>query len=423
VYRRRILDDELDVLLSGLAAVSIDGPKAVGKTATASVRSSSVYRLDDPAVLEVVRADPSVLTESPTPVVIDEWQRWEPSWDLVRRAVDADASPGRFILTGSAPPALPTTHSGAGRIVSLRMRPLAFAERELSRPTVSLRALLDGSDGRIEGRTTVGLADYVDAIVGGGFPGMQGMPSRVRRTLLAGYVDRIVDRDFDEAGLSVRNPGGLRRWLMAYAAATGTTTSMVKVREAATAGAGTPPARTTTHAYLETLERIWIADPVPGYVPTNSQLNRLTTGPKLYLTDPALAVTLLRLDAATLLAGGTGGVEVSRDGGSFLGALFESLVALDVRVAAQAAEATVSHVRTRAGDHEVDFLVQGPGGRSVAIEVKLAANIESDDVKHLHWLKDKLRADLVDLVVITTGTTAYRREDGVAVVPLALLGP
>ena len=420
-YRRRVLDDELDELLTGLPAISIDGPKGVGKTATATRRAATIHRLDDPATLAVVLAETSSLVQGPEPILIDEWQRWQPSWDLVRRAVDDRPAPGRFLLTGSASPQTPQTHSGAGRIVTVRMRPMTLAERGGDVPTVSLARLLDGTD-PVRGETRVGLREYTDEIVRGGFPGIDSPSPRVQRSLLAGYVGRIVDRGFDETGQPVRNPHGLRRWMTAFAAATGTTTTMEKIRDAATAGDGNTPARSTVQAYREALERIWIADPLPGYVPTMSRLNRLTTSPKWYLADPALAASLLGVTSDKLLAGGEGSIAVPRDG-TLLGALFESLAALSVRVYAQAAEAEVAHLRTKTGDREVDFLVERHDGRVVAIEVKLAETPTPHDLRHLLWLKDRLGDNLVDMVVLTTGKRVYRRQDGVAVVPLALLGP
>ena len=157
-------------------------------------------------------------------------------------------------------------------------------------------------------------------------------------------------------------------------------------------------------------------------MPTRSHLNRLTLSPKHHLADPALAVALLDVDADTLLEGGEGAIAVPRDG-TLLGALFESLVALNLRVYAQAAEASVGHLRTKSGDREVDFVVQGRGGRTVAVEVKLAVAVDGRDVRHLLWLKEQLGPGLRDMVILTTGREAYRRPDGIAVVPLALLGP
>lgn len=424
-YRRRVVDDELDQMLAGVAAVSLDGPKGVGKTATASRRASTVFALDDPATAELVRADPARLTAGPPPTLVDEWQRYPVSWDVVRRAVDANNSPGRFLLTGSASPQTPTTHSGAGRIIGIRMRPLTLPERGATNPTVSLAALLASTPAApapITGASSMGLESYTAEIVTGGFPGMHASSDRVQRAMLGSYVDRIVDRDFPEAGLAVRNPALLRRWLAAYAAATATTASYEAIRDAATAGHADKPAKTTTMPYQDTLERIWISDPLPAWIPTRNHLHRLTQASKHHLADPALAVALTGSSAADLLDGRDPSHPIPRDG-TYLGALFESLVALHVRVFAQAAEAGVAHLRTKGGEREVDFIVTGPTGRIVALEVKLTHAVSDSDVRHLRWLAEQLGPDLVDTAVITTGPDAYRRADGVAVVPLALLGP
>src|SRR5690625_5119251 len=111
-YQRRIVDDDLDALMPGLAAISIEGPKAVGKTATALGRVSTVYQLDDVGQRQIIEADPVRLTRGRLPILVDEWQKWPPSWDVVRRAVDANPAPGRFLLTGSASPSGVDTHSG-----------------------------------------------------------------------------------------------------------------------------------------------------------------------------------------------------------------------------------------------------------------------------------------------------------------------
>src|SRR3954447_4830279 len=151
-YARRVVDDELDEIIGSLPAIALEGPKGVGKTRTALERARTVHRLDDPAELEVARADPRRLLEGPAPVLIDEWQRLPQVWDLVRRAVDDGAPPGSFLLTGSAVPNPPPTHSGAGRIVSIRMRPLALSER-LGATSVSLAELLRGASAAVTGTT------------------------------------------------------------------------------------------------------------------------------------------------------------------------------------------------------------------------------------------------------------------------------
>jgi len=420
-YQRRILDEELDELLEGLSAVSLEGPKGVGKTATCQVRANTVYHLDVPAERQVTEASPDRLLAGAMPILIDEWQHYPPSWDLVRRAVDNDPSPARFLLTGSAAPAGPGTHSGAARIVPVRMRPLSLAERGIA-TAVSLRDLLAGGRPAISGTTDVTLRDYVEEILTGGFPALRGLPARALRAQLDGYLQRVIDRDFPEQGLNVRHPDTLRAWLRAYAAATSSTASYEAIRDAATPGVGNKPAKSTTMPWRDILTRLWLLDPVPAWLPTNNQFKELAAAGKHQLADPALAARLLNVTAEKLLAGETVGPHVPRDG-TQLGALFESLVALNLRVYAQSAEAEVRHMRTHRGEHEVDFIVAGNDGGVVAVEVKLSAVAEDKDVAHLKWLSAILGEDLRDAILINTGTYAYRRPDGIAVIPAALLGP
>lgn len=423
-YKRRIVDDELTELLASLPAVAIEGAKAVGKTATASQRAVTIHRLDDPAERSVAEGDPRRLVQGPFPVLIDEWQRVPESWDLVRRAVDepGDASAPSYLLTGSASPRTPPTHSGAGRIVTVRMRPLTLAERGVDTPTVSLRELLEGEQLSLTGSTNVRLENYVDEILASGFPGLRGLSGRALRAQLDGYVQRIVDRDFGEMGHQVRNPEALRNWMTAYAAASSTTTSYEKIRDAATSGQGEKPSRRATTPYRTVLERLWIVDPLPAWLPTRSHLRRLSSPPKHQLVDPALAARLLGVDSGALLQAEPIGPPIPRDG-TLLGSLFESLVTLDIRVYGQGAEATTKHLRTASGDHEVDLIVERGDGRVLAGEVKLARNIGDADVRDLLWLRDRIGNDLLDAIVISTGDTAYRRGDGIGVVPAALLGP
>jgi uncharacterized protein len=421
-YRVRVLDRELDELLLELPAIAIEGPRGVGKTATAIRRARTVYRLDDENERAIARADPGRLTSGEPPILIDEWQRLPESWDRVRRAVDDQRPRGRFLLTGSAAPTHLPTHSGAGRIVTLRMRPMTLFERGVGIPSVSLRDLLGGRRDRVDGRTDVGLDEYAHELVASGFPAIRGHTERAVRAQLDGYLQRVIERDVGEAGREVQSGPSFTRWLAAYAAATATTTSYEKVRDAATAGQDEKPARATAARYLDALERLWLADPLPAWLPARNHLNRLAASPKHHLADPALAARALGVGAGGLLSGSGGHPVIVRDG-PLLGALFESLVTLSVRVFAQAVEARVGHLRTRDGDHEVDLIVGRDDQRVIAIEVKLTRSVDDGDVRHLRWLADRMGPDLLDAVVVTTGPEAYRRRDGIAVVPAALLGP
>lgn len=421
-YLRRAIDVELDALLPALPAIAIEGAKGVGKTASAHRRAGSVFALDDRTSRELVAADPARITQATPPVLIDEWQRFPESWDLVRRAVDAGALPGSFLLTGSATAASGLTHSGAGRIVRLHMRPLTLSERDLSTPTVSIHDLLRGGRPPIEGNTAFGLVDYAGQICASGFPGLRGLHDRPLRAQLNGYVERIIDRDFTEMGLAIRNPAGLRRWMTAYAAASSTTASYETIRDASTAGSNEKPAKTTVIPYRDILERLWILEPLRAWLPTRNHVARLVSAPKHHIVDPALAARLLGADADALVDGRRLGPSIARDA-TLLGQLFESLTALTVRVGAQASEAKVKHLRTRGGEHEIDLIVERGDHRVLAIEVKLGQTPDDRDVRHLHWLHERIGDELIDAIVVTTGREAYRRRDGVAVVPLALLGP
>jgi hypothetical protein len=336
-YSGRIIDGELDELLAGLPAISLEGPKGVGKTATAQRRAATTLALDDVNQVELLVAEPARLDTSPTPVLVDEWQRHPPVWDLVRRSIDRDTRPGRFLLTGSATPTNAPIHSGAGRIVQLRMRPMSLAERAVERSTVSLRALLTGAAPDIGGDTALTLADYAEEIVRSGFPGIRRLPARACRAQLDGYLSRIVEREFPELGHVVRRPGTLRAWLRAYAAATATTAAYNAILDAATPGETDKPAKTTTIGYRDVLTQLWLLEPVPGWLPTHNGLTRLAQAPKHHLADPALAARLLGTNVAALLAGRDPDRATGFEG-PLLGALFESLITLSVRGYAQAAE-------------------------------------------------------------------------------------
>ena len=421
-YRRRIIDEALDELFPDLAAIALEGAKGVGKTATATQRASTVLSLNNPNEHAALAGNLDLVTQVPPPVLIDEWQLEPSVWDRVRRAVDDDSTGGRFLLAGSAGVAPGVRiHSGAGRIVSMAMRPMAFSERGVHDPTVSLRALLDGESEEISGTSDMDVPAYADEILRSGFPGIRDLPERARQLQLDSYVARIVERELPENGVSVRRPGALRAWLAAYAAATATNAAYSTILDAATPGEGDKPARQTATAYREHLQRIFVLDPLEAWIPTFAPLKRLTYTPKHHLVDPAIAARLVGIDKAGLLRGQ--GNRISAATGTWLGALFESLVTQSVRVYADAANARVGHLRTKNGDHEIDLIVEGENRSCIAIEAKLANTVDDHDVTHLNWLHRQIGDRLVDRIVVYTGRFAYRRPDGVAAIPLALLGP
>jgi predicted AAA+ superfamily ATPase len=302
------------------------------------------------------------------------------------------------------------------------MRPMSLAERWPGEATVSLAELLGGDQPGLEGRTERRLNDYTEEILRSGLPGLRELNERAVRIQLDSYLQRVVDRDFPELGHTPRNPQGLLRWLRAYAAATATTATFEKIRAASVGRSEPAVSRPGALPYREVLERLFLLDPVEAWAPTRSHLKRISLPSKHQLVDPALSARLLEVTGGDLLTGRAPEPLEPKDGG-LLGALFESLVTLSVRVYAQTAEATAYHFRTFAGEHEADLIVKHNDGRVIAIEIKLAATPPEKSVKHLNWLDRELGDEMLDKLMITTGSEAYRRQDGVAVVPAALLGP
>lgn len=408
--------------MASLPAIALEGAKGVGKTETAKRRSETALNLSRRTELAAVSGDDGLLDRLPGPILVDEWQLHPPVWDQVKEAVDNGAEPGRFLLAGSARATGEVRiHSGAGRIVRLRLRPLAFSEREVCEPTVSLNQLLTGDHHAIEGTSSLTVPDYADEILASGFPGIRKLPLRTRNAQLDSYLDRIVDSELTRDSKKFRSPAMLKAWLSAYAAATSSQTSYNNLLDAATSGENDKPARQTTAVYREELLRMFILDPVEAWIPTFSPLRRLTQAPKHHLVDPALAARLVGVQREALLRGD--GETLNASARTWLGALFESLVVQSVRTYAMGCDATVGHLRTKGGEREVDVIVESSDRTVVAFETKLSSTVNDSDVKHLLWLKETLGERLVDAAVLHTGPHAYRRSDGIAVIPFALLGP
>ncbi|MDR0431976.1 MAG: DUF4143 domain-containing protein [Bifidobacteriaceae bacterium] len=424
-YVRRLIDSDLDDLMPDLPAIALEGPKGVGKTATASRRARTVLHLDRERDAEEVLANPRILATEPPPVLLDEWQHVPQVWDEVRHLVDDGARPGSFLFAGSAAPVGAATHSGAARIVRMRIRPLSLAERQLATPSVSLGRLLAGDDGPVGGEAELGHDDYIREIAASGFPALRRLSARSRHWQLEGYVTNVVEHEFADQGITVRKPHSLRRWLRAYAGATATNASYTAILDAATAGEADKPAASTVVAYRDALAALWLLDEVdpwdPGGVGVGVGVGRLAKTPRHFLADPALALVLLGLDQAALARHPEDRVFGPRYG-SLAGRLFEALVGLSLQTYAARNDATVSFLRTQDGRREVDFVVQ-KGRAVVGVEVKLAAEVGPKDVAHLVWLRERLGSDFAAGVVLTTGRRAYRRPtDGILVIPAALLG-
>lgn len=411
-YRPRLLDRVLGDYLRYRPAPCLEGIRGVGKTSTALQWATTIYRLDRHADLLALQANPEAVVDQPGPVLIDEWQRFPQVWDVVRRAVDSK-SVGPFILTGSsAPKAGITTHTGAGRITSLHMRPMTLVERGCAPGGFSLEDLFDPTFDPAGQTSAMVAADYAEQIIRSGLPGLTDLPLHLISAELDSYLYRSVDVEM-EGELPPRSIQTLRNWLRAYGAVSSTDTKYNEILDMATAGDSDKPAARTASQYRDRLASLWLLDPLDAWTFPGNDTTRLKRTPIHHLADPALAARLLDLTLDDLLLPASGQV---------LGRLFESLATLCVRAEAAARFWSVGHIRTRDGRHEVDLVVQRSAHNIIGIEVKLAQQVTDNDVQHLRWLREKLGQSCQGLYVIYTGQVAYRRNDGVVVLPLSLLG-
>ena len=414
-YLPRIVDAELAELLSATGAVLVEGPKASGKTFTASQAAKSEVLLDvDDNARRMIGADPAAVLEGQTPRLIDEWQLEPAIWNHVRRAVDRRAVPGQFILTGSAVPADDITrHTGAGRFARLRMRPLSLYESGRSTGEISLQRLMDGAQQRAK-RSDLSIASVAELVCAGGWPGSIGnAPSRILRANRA-YLDEVRRTDVSAVSGKTRDPVRVERLLRSLARNVATSVAMSKL--AAEVGGDSRPLKADTVAeYLDALERLMVVEDQPAWSPHLRSRTVLREMPVRHFVDPSLAVAALRATPERL----TADLE-------FLGLLFESMVIRDLRVYAQAADAQVYHYREKEG-LEVDAIVEAGDGRWAAFEIKLGERWVEDGAKNLRRLARRMENSDHDrpssLAVIVPQGYGSTSVGEVGVIPVGVLGP
>lgn len=415
-YRARVVDGELVEQLGAIGAVLIEGPKACGKTESATQRASTAYRLDvDPAARSAADFAPELLLGAPAPVLLDEWQVVPSVWDHVRRAVD-DRAPakGLYILTGSATPNDDVNrHSGAGRIGIIPMRPMSLMESGHSTGDASLGVVLQG--GTVTARDSgLTVLDVIDRICIGGWPALLEATSQDALRWLRDYLNQIVMVDIQTLGVRRRDPENIRRLLTSLARNVGTSAKVTALAKDV-GGAGGPVARGTVDGYLDSLNRLRLTENSPAWAPHMRSATPLQSSPTRYFIDPSIAVAAL----------GQGPTQLLSDLNA-TGFMFENLVVRDVRIYAQRLGGQVHHWRDQ-NQHEIDIVVTLPDGRWGAFEVKLnpadidraAASLSSFAAK-----VDQGRTGApVALGVITSTGFAYRRADGITVLPIGTLGP
>lgn len=413
-YLPRVADGELTRRLETIGAVLIEGPRACGKTATATQVANTIFRLDeDQAARTAVRLAPERLFDHPTPILFDEWQVEPAIWNRVRRQVDDRQGRGLFILTGSATPNEDANrHSGAGRFGVIHMRPMSLFESGHSNGDISLAALFDGEQPSASG-VDLPFDGLVERIVVGGWPELIDAAEEDARDWLSDYLTQMAEVDVQALG-SRRNPRNIRRLLASLGRAVGQAARGAELARDVGGEPG-PIAKETLVLYLDALDRLHLTDNSEAWRPHMRSRARLRTAPVRYFVDPSLGPATLGIGSAELMADPNA-----------LGFHFEALVIRDLRVYAQPLRGVVDSWRDSNG-LEVDAIVSIRGGRWGAFEVKL--NPDSVDAAAASLLRFASTIDTTRhghpavLGVITSTGYAGCRPDGVHVIPITTLGP
>lgn len=413
-YLPRITDQELATRLQVMGAVLIEGPKACGKTATASQVAKTIIRFDeDPVSRSQVSLDPQALFSGEPPILFDEWQLEPDIWNRVRRQVDDRSEKGQFILTGSARPRDDANrHSGAGRFSVLQMRPMSLFESGHSNGQISLAALLAGEKQTGLG-THLTFEELLKRIVVGGWPELVHADEEFARNWLDDYLRQVIEVDIPEMGHR-RNPSNLARLFESLGRGVG---QAVKLSELAkdVGGESGPIAHETLTGYLDALDRLKLTDDSPAWRPHMRSRTRLRTAPVRYFVDPSLATAALNIGTTELRADPLA-----------TGFHFEALVVRDLRIYSQLHRGQVDSWRNANGS-EVDAIVTARDNKWAAFEIKL--NPRDVDAAAAALLRFAANVDTsrhkepACLGVITSTGAGGRRRDGVHVIPFGTLGP
>ena len=417
-YLKRIADRVLQERLAASGAVLIEGPKWCGKTRTALENSKSHLFMQDPdkAVSYLKAADikPSLLLKGDTPRLLDEWQTAPVLWDAVRFMVDQRGKPGQFILTGSAVPKDNVVqHTGTGRISRLMMRPMSLYESMESNGSVSLKALFDGET-EIDNFSTLTIEQIALAIVRGGWPASIGESEKIALRHAIDYVEAVINADVSRVDGIEKNPVRVRALLRSLSRNISTLATIRTIHDDIAMGdADESISEKTISQYLGALDRIFVTENLPAWNPALRSKTAIRTSPKRQFVDPSIAAAVMRLTPSRLL-----------EDFNYFGFLFESLCDRDLRIYAEAIDGQIFHYRDGSG-LEADAVIALNDGRWAAVEVKLGSKEIEDAAVHLLELKDKVNTEKMrepSFLMILTGTEiAYRRDDGVYVVPLGCL--
>jgi len=355
---------------------------------------------------------PSLLLKGETPRLIDEWQISPVLWDAVRFEVDKRQDPGQFILTGSSVPAdNVTAHTGTGRFARILMRPMSLYESRESNGTVSLAALFNGQN-NIESVSDLSIEQIAFAVCRGGFPATIGKSDTTALRMSVDYVEAIINQDISRVDGIEKNPNRVRLLLRSLARNIATMASVQTILKDIESSENSISDKTFS-LYYNALRRIFVVETMPAWSPSLRSKTAIRTSPKHHFVDPSIATAVMRINPAGVL----------KDF-EYFGFLFEALCVRDVRVYAQHNDGDVFHYRDKSG-LEADMIVALRDGSWGAIEVKLGNKQIEKAAENLIKLKEKIDAGKMRkpafLMVLTGGQYAFRRKDGVFIVPIGCL--
>ncbi len=419
-YKKRIADDILKRKLEGKGAVLIEGPKWCGKTTTAEQLAASILYMDDPEKkgqnIAMSEMNPKRLLEGAVPRLIDEWQLAPKLWDAVRFEVDHRGSLGQFILTGSAVPAdtREITHSGTGRFSWLTMRPMSLYESGDSTGEVSLKDLFD-EKAEIDGGSNLNMERLAFLVCRGGWPQAVDMRDEIALDQALDYYDAVVHFDINRVDNVQKNPERVQRLMRSYARNQGGQVPNTVLAQDVAANDEISINEETIASYVNALRKIFVVEDMPAWNPNLRSKTAIRSSDTRYYIDPSIAAAAL----------GIGPNDLLNDLKTF-GFLFETLCVRDLRVFADALNGNVYHYRDKDGQ-ECDAVLHLRNGKYGLIEIKLGGDrfIEAG-AKNLKAMEAKIDTDMMNepsfLMVLTgIGDWAYRRRDGVYVVPIGCL--
>ena len=420
-YRERIADQLLRDKLEAMGAVLIEGPKACGKTTTAEQQAKSIIYMDDPdkqaQYRQMAQTNIRFLLEGETPRLIDEWQQVPQFWDAIRFEVDHRNEDGQFMLTGSAVPvdAKEIHHSGTGRYGWLTMRPMSLWESGESTGGVSLSELFTAPDA-ISASNTLTLPRLAFSICRGGWPrALQKKSERAALMQATEYYAAIVNSDISRADNVKRDVERAKRIMRSYARHQGTQVSIATIIADISVNETETISDETIGAYLSALRKIFVIEDMPAWNPNLRSKTAVRTSDTRYYVDPSVGVAALGLGPNDLI-----------NDLNTMGLFFETLCIRDLRVYADALDGTVYHYRDKNG-LECDAVVHLRNGSYGLVEIKLGGEkLIEEGAKTLKALSaiidtSRMKAPAFRMVLTGVGDYAYKRTDGIFVVPIGSL--